>query len=62
MFFWQMQSSGQCIEYSEKLQVKCQIKTPLKILLHNNTQWGMAHKMLDHSYYLHQVILTTFFL
>ncbi|KAG2739190.1 hypothetical protein P692DRAFT_20644572, partial [Suillus brevipes Sb2] len=32
----QIQSSGQCIEYFETLQVKCGILIPLKIPLHSN--------------------------
>ena len=55
--FWQIQASGQHIEYFEKLQIECKITTPLKIPLHNNTRWGTAYKMLDTSYYLRQVSL-----
>ena len=52
---WQIQSSGQHIKYFKKLQLECKIDNPLKILLHSNTQWGTAYKMLDCSYYLCQV-------
>ncbi|KAF8223047.1 hypothetical protein L208DRAFT_1312717, partial [Tricholoma matsutake] len=47
-----IQSSGQHIEYFEKVQLQCKITTMLKIPLHNNTRWGTAHKMLDRSYKL----------
>jgi hypothetical protein len=47
-----IQASGQCIEYFHKLQVQCNIKTPLKIPLHGNTRWGSAFSMLDRAYKL----------
>ncbi|KAF8222273.1 hypothetical protein L208DRAFT_1323642 [Tricholoma matsutake] len=53
-----IQSSGQCIEYFQKLQLQCKIVTLLKIPLHGNTRWGSAHKMLDGSYKLRQVSTT----
>jgi hypothetical protein len=51
----QIQSSGQQIEYFERLQVQCRISNPLKIPLHGNTRWGTAYGMLDHAYQLSQV-------
>ena len=60
ILLWQLQVSGQRIEYFEKLQLECKINTPLKIPLHNNTRWGTAHKMLDRSYYLRQVSLSPY--
>ncbi|KAF8221221.1 hypothetical protein L208DRAFT_1068778, partial [Tricholoma matsutake] len=33
---FKIQASRQCIEYFEKLQVKCKVTTPLKIPLHSN--------------------------
>ena len=47
-----IQVSGQHIEYFNKLQVQCDIKTPLKIPLHGNTRWGSAFSMLDWAYKL----------
>ena len=38
----QIQASGQCIEYFKKLHFQFKITIPLKISLHNNTQWGTA--------------------
>jgi hypothetical protein len=51
----QIQSSGQRIEYFERLQVQCGISNPLKIPLHGNTRWGTAYGMLDRAYQLRQV-------
>ena len=45
--FLQIQSSGQCIEYFDRLQPDCAIKIPLHIPLPVRTWWGTAHKMLD---------------
>ena len=42
-----IQASGACIEYFNKLQIRCGITTPLKIPLHSNIQWGTAHAILD---------------
>ena len=50
-----IQSSGQRIEYFEKLQIQCKITNPLKIPLHSNVRWGSAHLMLSRSYTLRQV-------
>jgi hypothetical protein len=58
VFFWQIQSSGQRIEYFERLQIECKINIPLKIPLHNNTRWGTAYEMLDRSYHLRLVSLS----
>lgn len=58
MFIWQIQASGQRIEYFEKLQLECKTEIPLKIPLQNNTRWGSAYKMLDRSYDLRQVSLS----
>ena len=44
---FQIQLSGQQIEWFNDLQKKTGVDTPLKIPLHNNTCWGSAHKMLD---------------
>ena len=50
-----IQASRQRIEYFNKLQVQCNIKTPLKIPLHGNTRWGSAFSMLDRAYKLRKV-------
>lgn len=50
-----IQSSGQRIEYFEKLQIQCKITNPLKIPLHSNVRWGSAHLMLSRSHKLRQV-------
>ena len=41
-----VQVSGQHIKYFHRLQVQCNIKTPLKILLHGNMRCGSAFGML----------------
>lgn len=51
-----IQASGQHIEYFQKLQVQCDIKTPLKIPLHGNTRWGSVFNMLDRAYKLRKAI------
>jgi hypothetical protein len=51
-----IQASGQRIEYFHKLQVECDIQTPLKIPLHGNTRWGSAFGMLDRAYKLRKAI------
>ena len=53
--FPQIQSSEQCIEAFEKLQVECGLKDTLKIPLHSNVRWGTAHHMLSVSYKICQV-------
>lgn len=53
-----IQASGQRIEYFNKLQVQCSVKTPLKIPLHGNTRWGSAYGMLDRAYKLRRVSKT----
>ena len=56
---YQIQVSGQWIEYFEKLQLQCKITEPLRIPLHSNIWWGSAHHMLDHSYQLWQASKTS---
>ena len=56
---YQIQVSGQQIEYFEKLQLQCKITEPLRIPLHSNIQWGSVHHMLDHSYRLCQASKTS---
>jgi hypothetical protein len=51
----QIQSSGQRIEYFQKLQIETGINAPLVIPLHSNIRWGSAYNMLDRSYRLRQV-------
>ncbi|KAG6872994.1 hypothetical protein C0995_004370 [Termitomyces sp. Mi166 len=51
-----IQASGQCMEYFQKLQMQTRIKTLLKIPLHNDTRWGSAYGMMDHSLKLHPAI------
>jgi hypothetical protein len=52
----QIQASGQRIEYFNKVQLDCGIKTPLKIPLQNNTRWGSSYKMLAQAYKLQKAI------
>ena len=50
-----IQSSGQRIEYFEKLQADCKISPACKIIMHSNIQWGSADEMLKHCLKLHAV-------
>jgi hypothetical protein len=52
----QIQSSGQRIEYLERLQIECEIAQPLRIPLHSNVRWGSAYSMLSRAYTLRQPI------
>jgi len=52
----QVQSSGQQIEYFEKLQRECGIPDPLTIPLHSNTRWGTVFNMLDRAHKLRTAI------
>jgi hypothetical protein len=45
---FQIQASGQRIEYFNRLQIECGIEhAPLKIPLHSNIRWGTASGMLE---------------
>ena len=53
----QIQASGTRIEKFYELQIQSGIKTPLKIPLHSNVQWGTAFLMLDRAIELRTVSL-----
>ena len=55
LIHFQIQSSGQRIEFFQKLQERLGISPSLKIPLHSNTRWGMAYLTLDCALKLRQV-------